>query len=112
MKFSRFFLVLLIFAAAVTAAFTIFRDNEIGVTVSRIKQQEFSPYLLLSGSIAESDYLEASTGVVKTDAMLVTALVSESKISSVKEGQKAEITGDGFGNKSYTIQSRFFIQQV
>ena len=102
MKFSRFFLVLLIFAAAVTAAFTIFRDNEIGVTVSRIKQQEFSPYLLLNGSIAESDYLEASTGVVKTDAMLVTALVSESKISSVKEGQKAEITGDGFGNKSYT----------
>ncbi len=102
MKFSRFFLVLLIFAAAVTAAFTIAGDNEIGVTVSRVKRQEYSPYLLLSGSISETDYVEASTGMVKTDAMLVTALVSESKISSVKEGQRAEITGDGFENKSYT----------
>lgn len=102
MKFSRFFLVLLIFAAAVTAAFTIVGDNEVGVTVCRVKQQEYMPYLLLNGSVAESDYLEASTGVVKTDAMLVTALVSESKISQVREGQRAEVTGEGFGNKSYT----------
>ena len=102
MKFSRFFLVLLIFAAAVTAAFTILGDSEVGVTVSRVKQQEYSPYILLSGSISETDYVEASTGAVKTDAMLVTAVVSESKISSVREGQKAEITGDGFENKSYT----------
>ncbi len=102
MKFSRFFLVILIFAAAVTAAFTILGDNEVGVTVSRVKQQEYSPYILLSGSISETDYVEASTGAVKTDAMLVTAVVSESKISSVREGQRAEITGDGFENKSYT----------
>lgn len=102
MKFSRFFLVLLIFAAAVTAAVNIFRDNEVGVTVSRVKKQEYSPYLILSGSISETDYVEASTGAVVNDAMLVTVLVSESKISAVKEGQKAEITGDGFENKSYT----------
>ncbi len=102
MRFSRFFLVLLIFAAAVTAAVNIFRDNDVGVTVSRVKTQEYAPYLILSGSISETDYVEASTGAVKTDAMLVTVLVSESKISSVKEGQKAEITGDGFENKSYT----------
>ena len=102
MKLSRFFLVLLIFAAAVTAAVNIFRDNEVGVSVSTVKKQEYSPYLLLSGSISETDYVEASTGAVKRDAMLVSVLVSESKISSVKEGQMAEITGDGFENKSYT----------
>ena len=101
MKLSRFFLVLLIFAAAVTAAVNIFRDNEVGVSVSTVKKQEYSPYLLLSGSISETDYVEASTGAVKRDAMLVNVLVSESKISSVKEGQMAEITGDGFENKSY-----------
>lgn len=101
MKLSRFFLVLLIFAAAVTAAVNIFRDNEVGVSVSTVKKQEYSPYLLLSGSISETDYVEASTGAVKRDAMLVSVLVSESKISSVKEGQMAEITGDGFENKSY-----------
>ena len=57
---------------------------------------------MLRGSISETDYVEASTGAVKRDAMLVSVLVSESKISSVKEGQMAEITGDGFENKSYT----------
>ena len=102
MRFSRFFLVVMIFAAAVTAAVNIFRDSDIGVTVSEVKMQDYTPYIILSGSIAQDDYIEASTGSSVRGAMLVTTVVSESKISSVKEGQKAEITGDGFENKSYT----------
>ncbi len=81
MKTSRFFLVILIIAAAVWAAVNIFFESVPNVSVTKIKAQSFVPYLSLSGTIESSDYKVIS----ETDAVISQVLVQKGDM--VSKGQ-------------------------
>lgn len=89
MKTFKIFLIILILAAASTAAVNIFFDNVPTVSVVKIEKQSFEESLKFSGTLDDSEYMK------------VTTMVGEANISRISLGQKAEITGNGFKGKTY-----------
>jgi len=81
MKTSRFFLALIIIAAAVTAAVNIFSDSAVSVSVSTVKKENWAPYLFFSGTVENSDYVMVS----EADAVISEVFVK--KGDNVTEGQ-------------------------
>ncbi|MEE1280248.1 MAG: efflux RND transporter periplasmic adaptor subunit [Oscillospiraceae bacterium] len=81
MKKSRFFLVVLIVAAAFTAAANIFFDNVPTVSIVKISEQPFAEHISLSGTLEDSDYIIVS----ETNAVIADVLVK--KGDSVAVGQ-------------------------
>ncbi len=92
MKASKIIASLLILIALSYAIAKIFLGREISVEASRVIKEKYTPFVSASGSISAQD-----------NQMLVTVAIGESNISSVKLGQSAQITGNGF-NGEYSAE--------
>lgn len=105
MKASRVFLVILITAAAFTAAVNIFSDNKAQVEVKRVTQMEYADSIMLSGTIYENagytSTQDGSTQALAQTRYCVTAYVGENNISKISLGQSAVVSGSGFKDRSY-----------
>lgn len=107
MKPLRFFLATLCLAVAVFAAARFFYQNNVEVKVETIKKESYTPHISVTGTIQKVSAGSSTSASVTAAAMggqsgtVVTALIGESSISSVKVGQKATVTGVGFKDKYY-----------
>lgn len=106
MKASRVFLVILITAAAFTAAVNIFSDNRKEVEIAEVTEIEYADSVVLSGSIFESASTIAGTDgsaqALSQTKFYVTAYVGENNISKIRLGQSATVSGSGFKDKTYS----------
>ncbi len=106
MKASRVFLVILITAAAFTAAVNIFLDSRKEVEIAEVTEIEYADSIVLSGSIFEAENsiagADGSTQTFAEPKVYVTAYVGENNISKIRLGQTAQISGNGFKDKTYT----------
>ena len=96
MKKSKIILGFIIFATAAFSAVNIFSDNSVRVKTDIVKKEIYSPYLLFGGSISSPETGDDAVQTVMAENAYVSVLVGESSISSIKKGQKAEISGSGF----------------
>lgn len=105
MKASRVFLVILITAAAFTAAVNIFSDYRQEVEITEVTEIEYADSIVLSGSIFEPENnnvgTDGSTQTISQPKCCVTAYVGENNISKIRLGQSATISGSGFKDKTY-----------
>lgn len=106
MKPLKMFLSVICLAVAVFATAKFFSQNAVEITASEIVNCDYTPSVSTVGTIVASSYASQSQSnipaVAPNNNVYVTTLISESGISDVKVGQKAAITGSGFGEKTYT----------
>lgn len=106
MKASRVFLVILITAAAFTAAVNIFSDYKQEVEIAEVTEIEYADSIVLSGSIFESQNAiagaDGSTQTLAEPKCYVTAYVGENNVSKIQLGQSAQVSGSGFKDKIYS----------
>ena len=105
MKASRVFLVILITAAAFTAAVNIFSDSKKEVELFSITQIEYADSIVLSGTVCDlsalSEEADNSLQALSPNGIYITAYVGENNISKLSVGQSAVISGSGFADKTY-----------
>lgn len=105
MKASRVFLVILMVAAAFTAAVNIFSDSRTEVEIKEVTEIEYADSIVLSGSIYDASDnpvgADGSTQALSQNKCYVTTYVGENNISKICLGQSAQISGSGFKDKTY-----------
>lgn len=85
MKASKITIGIFILALVCFSIVSAFFNRKVTVSTAKVLSQKYTPFVSASGSLYLSD-----------EAMLVTTAIGEANISSIKVGQKAQVSGSGF----------------